>query len=314
MDNNIVETIKCKNVLTFTGGGALSFVEVGILQSILIKNPNIKFEAAYGISGGALLAAIVSYFTDYTEAINYIINSNFTNSSVYSFIPFTSTSLLNTEPLRKTIIKLFTELETNQIKGVDINNKIPCYVGATCLNSGLMEYYDIHTFHSIDKKVDLLMASSAIPIIFPYISIKDLIYNGTSHTYVDGGVTQTDLLNEIFINCGDVEVNIYYITYTNPYLDVKNDEYFNGIYGLFNVLYRILTVMVKTYGREVTSISSIEYKGVRNKHSKKVTLIVNYGTKPVNFLLDVLQISKYKIFIENGFKHNADRIFDMSMF
>lgn len=312
--DNIIEDIQCKNVLTFTGGGALSFIEVGILKSIISKHPKIIFHATYGISGGALFASILSYYTDYNEAIKYIISLNLTNSSVYSFLPFTRTSLLNTAPLRKTIFRVLTELETNQLKGVDVNNKIPCYVGTTCLNTGLMEYYDIHSFDSIDKKVDLLMASSAIPIIFPYISIKDLISNGTNHTYVDGGLTQTDLLNEIFINCGDVNLNIFYITYSDPYLDIKNDGYFDGIYGLFNVLYRTLTIMVKTYGREVVSISSIEYKGERIKHSKKATLIVHYGTKPVNFLMDILQISKYKMFIEDGANHNAFRIFDMSMF
>lgn len=313
--DNINETKPTKNILTFTGGGALSFTDVGTFAAFIRKNKDIRFHAVYGVSGGGLISTIISNYIDYEEAVKFMIDIDLDNSSVYSIFPLTKKSLLNSDPLRKTIHRVLTELESNTIKGVDISKRIPCYIGATCLNTGLIEYYDINQFDSIEKKVDLLMATTSIPLIFPSVSIKGLGHCEKSRTYIDGGVIQNDLIDDVFYNCGDANVNIYYFTYKNPYLDNEPDVKFKGIFGIFHVLYRTLTVVLNNYNMNVTSISSKIFKnGNTRKHSQKATLYVNYGTKEVNFLLNVLRFSNSQEFIDNGLNHNDQRIYDMSMF
>lgn len=313
--NDINEPKPTKNILTFTGGGALSFTEVGLFDAFIRKNKGVRFHTVYGVSAGALLGAIISNFTDYDAAVKYIIDSDFDNSSVYSIFPLTKASLLNTDPFRKTLYRVLTEIESNTIKGVDISKRIPCFVGATCLNTGLIEYYDINQMDSIEKKVDFLLASTAIPFIFPSVSIKGFGNCGKSHTYVDGGLIQNDLIDDVFFNCGDAIVNIYYFTHRNPYLDIKPDVNFKGVFGVFNILYRVLIVAINNYGMNVTSISSkIIKSGITVKHSQKATLYVSYGTKDLNFLLNVLRVSNYQEFIDNGLNHNKQLIYDLSMF
>ena len=93
-----------KNVATFSGGGVMALITVGIFHSIVTKNPSIKFDMCFGVSGGSLAALVLSYFTnDYIKGIEYIKSKKFEENPIYSLSlnPFSGNGLLSLEPLRK---------------------------------------------------------------------------------------------------------------------------------------------------------------------------------------------------------------------
>ena len=318
----IPKGVKFKRVASFTGGGALSFIELGIFHSVITENTDIKFDILCGVSGGALIASILSYFADdFMKGVNYIKSKNFTNGSVYSFslFPFPRTGLLSTEPLRKTLTTVLTELEKGKVDGVVHSKLIHCYVAATSLNSGLIEYYDIHSLPSIKLKVDLIMGSSAIPLFFPIVPIKGLNGNNKTECYQDGGIISNDLLSQIFNICGDVTLDIYYFTYQNPYLTPYDNNRFNNFIGIFTSILRTLEIVFMTFNMQVSKLGSIQnniYNDMKNikPHTKTVSLFLTYGTAPAYFFLDALNVNKHLKLIEQGFDNNNTIVYDMSMF
>ena len=318
----IIKEIKFKRVASFTGGGALSFIEMGIFQHIVTENPDIKFDIFCGVSGGSMVALILSHFADdYIEGINYIKSKNFTTSSVFSLslFPFPRTGLLNTEPLRKTLTKVFIELDKRRVNGVQ-PKKTPCYVAITSLNSGLIEYFDIHSLPSIKLKVEVIMASSAIPGIFPIVPITGLNGDNKTQCYQDGGIVSNDLLSQIFNICGDVTLDIYYFSYKNPYLKYCDNYKYNNIFGFFTSILRTFEIVLMTFNSHISKLGSIQnnlYNDTKNikPHSKPVSLFLIYGTVPVNFFMDALNINNYIQLIEQGLNNNNHTIvYDISMF
>ena len=104
---------------------------------------------------------------------------------------------------------------------------INTYIGTTNLNSG---YLDIYNFKEIkkDEKPLLLMATSAIPVLFPPI-----LFN--NNYYVDGGILSNELLN---IKKYDSYLNITYITTHEEYLN--NNIELNSIKDVTLTIFNIV--------------------------------------------------------------------------
>ncbi len=188
------------NQLSFSGGGAYGAVEIGILKHLTERSRTVSYDLYTGISAGALNAGFLSYYDNIHEGIQVAstIYSSLKNREIYSTLPTTGISILNTEPLRKTL--------STVIGQIDREPEILTLVGATNLYSGSLDIYEFDYSITDDEKVELLMASSAIPVMFPPIS-----YNG--QLYADGGVISNELL------LVDLPVSIDYlnITYITPY-------------------------------------------------------------------------------------------------
>ena len=85
------------NQLSFSGGGSLGAVEIGIIKKLSERGLK-KFDLYTGISAGALNAGLLSYFNDIDNGINLaekiysnlknipIYNINHTSSYIYSTI------------------------------------------------------------------------------------------------------------------------------------------------------------------------------------------------------------------------------------
>ena len=305
-----------KNVATFSGGGVKAFIEFGIFHSIITKNPSIKFDMFFGVSGGSIPALVLSYFTnDYIKGIEYIKSKKLENTSIYSLSlnPFHLGSLLSSEPLRKSLTSIINELETEVVDGVDLNQRVPCYVSLTSLNSGLVEYYDIHTL-SIDLKVDALIGSSSFPVLLPSIPIKGLRGDDKIYYYQDGGIVFNDMITEIFNVCGDVsKLNIYHFTHKSPIMKTIDNSYFNGVFSIFNKIYRIIEI--KWFGTTQLYIynNNLQSKINDNKHSKQINISVCYGNYNTSFL-DFLNMGKCMHFLEKGFNNYDILDYDISMF
>lgn len=191
--------------LAFSGGGSFGAVEIGILKRILETENSQSYDLYTGISAGALNAGFLSYFSNLNTGVKSAekMYAGIRNLLVYELEPFTGLSILNTEPLSKTLTKV--------IDGMPGDPVVHTLIGATNLYSGSL---DVYTFEDNDdyNKVQLLLSSSAIPGIFPPVK-----YNG--QLYADGGTLSNELL---LVKSSPEYLNITYIT---PYDGYEyNDE------------------------------------------------------------------------------------------
>jgi predicted patatin/cPLA2 family phospholipase len=219
--------------LAFSGGGSFGAVEIGILKRILEIEKNQSYDLYTGISAGALNAGFLSYFSNLNTGVKSAekMYSGIHNLLVYELEPFTGVSILNTEPLFKTLTKV--------IDGMPREPVVHTLIGATNLYSGSL---DVYTFEDNDdaNKVQLLMSSSAIPGIFPPVK-----YNG--QLYADGGTLSNELL---MVKSSTEYLNITYIT---PYDGYEyNDE---PITSLKDMIKRTWDIVSKNFNNPLATLN-----------------------------------------------------------
>jgi predicted patatin/cPLA2 family phospholipase len=224
--------VNALNQLSFSGGGSFGAVEIGILKRIL-ETENKVYDLYTGISAGALNAGFLSYFSNLKTGVKSAekMYDSMHNLLVYKLDPFTGISILNTEPLFKTLTKV--------INGMPNKPVVHTLIGSTNLYSGNL---DVYTFEDNDdtNKVLLLMASSAIPGIFPPVN-----YNG--ELYADGGTLSNELL-QVKGNTG--YLNITYITPYEGY--IYNNK---PIMSLKDMIKRTLDIVISNFNNPLATLN-----------------------------------------------------------
>ena len=269
------------NQLSFSGGGAFGAVEIGILKR-LVEMETKKYDLYTGISAGALNAGFLSYFDNLKTGLKTSENlySTLRNHMIYDILPTTGLSVLNTEPLYKTLTRIIDTMPDKPV--------VHTLIGATNLYSGNL---DVYTFEDNDdyNKILLLMASSAIPALFPPIN-----YNG--QLYADGGTLSNELLQ--------AETNSKYlnITYITPY-----DEYLyndDSINSLTEMLKRTLSIIMQNYNNPLATmnqnckiqVGEINKYFVSSKHLKGYNILnFDKGAELIDIGYRYVQQRKYKI-------------------
>lgn len=220
------------NQLSFSGGGSFGAVEIGIIKK-LMERKIINFDMYTGISAGALNAGFLSYFNNIEEGIKTAetIYSTIKNRMVYKLLPSTEVSLLNTEPLFNTLLKVIDKMPNEPV--------IHTLIGATNLYSGNLDVYSFEDNDNLNK-VYLLMSSSAIPGLFPPIR-----YNGNQ--YADGGTLSNELLQ--------VENNGQYIniTFVTPYEGYIYDS--SPIDSLKEMIKRTINIVTSNFNNPLVKIN-----------------------------------------------------------
>ena len=220
------------NQLSFSGGGSFGAVEIGIIKN-LMERKIINFDMYTGISAGALNAGFLSYFNNIEEGIKTAetIYSTIKNRMVYKLLPSTEVSLLNTEPLFNTLLKVIDKMPNEPV--------IHTLIGATNLYSGNLDVYSFEDNDDLNK-VYLLMSSSAIPGLFPPIR-----YNGNQ--YADGGTLSNELLQ--------VENNGQYIniTFVTPYEGYIYDS--SPIDSLKEMIKRTINIVTSNFNNPLVKIN-----------------------------------------------------------
>jgi predicted patatin/cPLA2 family phospholipase len=220
------------NQLSFSGGGSFGAVEIGIIKK-LMERKIINFDMYTGISAGALNAGFLSYFNNIEEGIKTAetIYSTIKNRMVYKLLPSTEVSLLNTEPLFNTLLKVIDKMPNEPV--------IHTLIGATNLYSGNLDVYSFEDNDNLNK-VYLLMSSSAIPGLFPPIR-----YNGNQ--YADGGTLSNELLQ--------VENNGQYIniTFVTPYEGYIYDN--TPIDSLKEMIKRTINIVTSNFNNPLVKIN-----------------------------------------------------------
>jgi NTE family protein len=220
------------NQLSFSGGGSFGAVEIGILKRINEIEPK-KYDLYTGISAGALNAGFLSYYSDINRGITSaeILYSTIRNRMIYNFSP-SCLSLLNTEPLFKTLTKIIDTMPSNK-------PIIHTLIGATNIYSGKLDTYNFEHQDDINK-VLLMMSSSAIPVMFPPINFNNQLY-------VDGGILSNELIE---VEHDDKYLNITFIT---PYEDFEYDN--TPITNLKDMLSRTLKIIISNYNNPIVYLN-----------------------------------------------------------
>ena len=220
------------NQLSFSGGGSFGAVEIGIIKN-LMERQIINFDLYTGISAGALNAGFLSYYSNIDEGINKAENiyKTINNRMVYKLLPPTEVSLLNTEPLFNTLLKVIEKMPNEPV--------VHTLIGATNLYSGNL---DVYTFEDNDdlNKVYLLMSSSAIPGLFPPIR-----YNGNQ--YADGGTLSNELLQ---VENSNQYINITFVT---PYEGYIYDN--TPINSLKEMIKRTINIVTSNFNNQMAKIN-----------------------------------------------------------
>lgn len=288
--NNISKT---KVALVLSGGGAKGFAHIGALK-VLEKN-NIKIDYIVGSSIGALIGSMYSIGYTPDEIENYLLNFDWNDSfhndnpnrtdtpleerlgnNKYAFsLKYDSNfnfsfpiSLKKSQKNYLELKKLFKKV--NHIK--DFNKlPIPVRIIATNLDTGKAEAFE---------KGDLAMsvlASTAIPSIFPSISID-------GYHYVDSLVTRNFPVEDA-INMGATKIIGINV---GKYISKKIKEKYNIVTTAEQILSiqsasstefqkKLATVLIEP---KVSNFSSTDYKDVKE--------IINLGAEATEKKLGLL--------------------------
>jgi NTE family protein len=220
------------NQLSFSGGGSFGAVEIGIIKK-LMERKFINFDLYTGISAGALNAGFLSYYKNINEGITKAENiyKTINNRMVYKLLPPTEVSLLNTEPLFNTLLKVIEKMPNEPV--------VHTLIGATNLYSGNLDVYSFEDNDDLNK-VYLLMSSSAIPGLFPPIR-----YNGNQ--YADGGTLSNELLQ---VESSNQYINITFVT---PYEGYIYDN--TPINSLKEMIKRTINIVTSNFNNQMAKIN-----------------------------------------------------------
>ncbi|WP_017446008.1 patatin-like phospholipase family protein [Gayadomonas joobiniege] len=206
--------------LLLLGGGARAAYQVGVLKAISLHQPHNKslpFKILSGTSAGAMnAAALACYASSYPLAIKKLewVWKNFTTDKVYTsnlkhfyravllnlsqatnkMTYEQSISLLNNQPLIELLDKM---LDLNRIKQhIEKGHLNGISITASAYSSGdsvsfFQSHNTIKNWHRAKRrgiqcqiKLQHLLASTAIPMLFPSVAIDDEYYaDGSVHQY-----------------------------------------------------------------------------------------------------------------------------------
>jgi NTE family protein len=269
------------NQLSFSGGGAFGAVEVGILKKINEIEPK-NYDFYTGISAGALNAGYLSFYSNLNDGIKNIerLYTFIHNINVYELKPTTGISIFNTEPLRNTL--------TNIIYNMNNSPLIDTLIGATNLYSGNLDIFHFEQ-QTIDNQINLLLASSAIPIIFPPILLNNVLY-------ADGGTLSNELLQVVY------PTSFLNITYISPSNGYTYDD--TPITNIKDMLLRTIKIVSNNFNDPIAVINqNCDYPiGEINNYFIDDKLLKNYnmmnfdnGKELINIGYNNVQHKKYKL-------------------
>jgi len=167
-----------KNII-FSGGGFKGWAYIGTIKALNENIPFKNIEHVIGVSVGAIFGVFYLLKLDHTFLLNYFLNidiKKYYDIDLDSFL--TNQSILRGKKLKKAILSItkqdFTFQELYNITGIKFTT---CAFNITSCN---LEYFDYISSPSL-KVIDAIMASCALPILFPAYKIND-------NFYYDGGI------------------------------------------------------------------------------------------------------------------------------
>jgi len=246
----LVLPYKVCNILALGGGGSFGAVEVGILKDIIEKKIlKPKFDVITGISAGALNGAYLAQGNNIIKNIDELeqIYKNIKTKDIY-FRQYNKVlsnwCLFNNSPLENTIRKIIINKKFT-------NSSPLTLIGATNINTQKLDIFKFNNLNE-DLQVDILMATSAIPILFKPRRINNDLY-------VDGGTIENEILYQVINEYKADYYNFTYISSTN-----KQDKY-TEINNLLDYTITISSLLVNNYIYDIAKIKDSYFDCKRGK-------------------------------------------------
>ncbi len=254
-------------ILVLSGGGAHGSFQAGVIKNLHEKG--ITWDIITGVSAGSFNAAMLAAFPSNNQSLGIKLMEslwfNITANNIYNYNwnPISDQSILDSSPLNQTIFNL-----VKQFNGLMSRDLI---VGAVLLNTGKMKLFNRSDFTSTAKSTNILLSSSAIPVIFPPVFFDNLYH-------VDGGVYSNELVIpgiEYCLNKGHTDIIVDAIICSPPLDNITNKEiYSDTIIGIAMRTYDIMTDVI--FNHEL-------YGSCNNSQNKKYSYsLPMYIYKPVN--------------------------------
>lgn len=234
------------NILALSGGGAFGAVEMGILDGLTAAGQAPQsYDILTGISAGGLNAGFLSYYTNISQALPdiYTVLSDLTTPAVYESALLnilTDWSVYTTAPLQTTLTQILSQ------KTPTSAGKPMTLVGASNV---LTEQLDVWHFETLDlaDRVAVLMATSAIPFVFPPQKI-----NGS--LYVDGGVISNELIHQAM---GQLICDSYAVTFISA--SAHSTEPRTMPTGLLSYTGAVVSLLTDTFDYQLAQVTNCSY-------------------------------------------------------
>lgn len=165
-----------KTGLVLSGGGARGIAHIGVLKAL--EEFNIKIDMISAVSTGAIFGALYSSGVNVQEMLKISMEAN-----LFDLMDFRigKPGLFKSEAIRKTLEKYLKVKSFEKLS-------IPLTVAATDFINGKTDYF------SAGNLVNILVASSSIPVIFQPVIIDNKMY-------VDGGLLNNLPVEPLVNNC-----------------------------------------------------------------------------------------------------------------
>lgn len=221
-----------RTALVLGGGGSLGAVEVGFIRRLV--ELGVEFDMMVGTSVGALNAAHVAFHDTNSHDCLEQIWLGLARQKLYSRNPLRIAAGLWRSRLSLYDNRLLRGLIAEHLAEDLIESaRIPLYITATDICSGERRVF------SSGKLSDAILASAAVPGLFPPVRIDDRLY-------VDGGVTSG----------GDISVAIDHGATTVVYIDLRPRFAYQCPRNIFEVISRSFELLA-----EDRAACAIEHRG-----------------------------------------------------
>lgn len=257
------------NILSLSGGGAFGAVQMGILDGLVATNQApISYDIITGISAGGLNAAFLSYYDNVTNALPNIkeILSGLTNADIYQsdvLNILSEWSYYNTKPLQNTLSAILSSKTISPDAPMTI-------IGSSNI---LTQHLDIWHFNTLElqDKISVLMATSAIPLVFPPQKFNDTIY-------VDGGVISNEMIHQAVGQLLCDSYSVYFISASEHYsapLPIPT--------GLWSYMSSIVNLLVGTFDYQLAQSTNCAYpRGTLKACFPTASALSNYSILDFN--------------------------------
>jgi len=172
-------------VLSLSGGGSYGAFEVGVMKKLLEDEPDLEYDYITGVSAGALNAGFLSLYPmgNFSGGVRDLearmatikANSDVYTSRIPAFNILFHNSIYDTKPLRKFI--------DSSIAGRRVKRAVT--IGVTNIATGTQD--QISEDELAKDPASVMMASSAIPLLFPPVKYAGRLYS-------DGGTVANSIV------------------------------------------------------------------------------------------------------------------------
>jgi NTE family protein len=267
------------NVLALSGGGAFGAVEMGMLDALTSSNQiPTNYDIITGISAGGLNAGFLSYYTNVSDALPdiYSILSGLTNRDIYQsdvLNILSEWSYYNTKPLQNTLTGIL------QNKNPIVNGPMTLIGASNVLDQRL----DIWHFDrlNLQDRVSVLMATSAIPLVFPPQTLNNSLY-------VDGGVISNEIIHQAIGQLSCDSYNVVFISASD-----HNSTPSPMPTGLWSYMGSIISLLVNTFDYQLAQQTNCTYpRGTLQACFPTASSLSNYSILDFDFGAELYALGK----------------------